>query len=392
MGLKISRFQKIFSMSRSKSRAWCFTINNYDDQTEDAIKQLYQDTDSCLYLCYGHEVGEEKKTPHLQGYVYFENPRTMRGVSRMDAFSRAHLAAAKGSARQNREYCSKQDTANFVELGEMPRQGDRTDISAFLDAVKEGADDYELMCDFPREFVKYGRAIDRARSATLKRKARSFRQVTVTTLIGPTGTGKTRLAFHMDPDLYVVPNPSGASQLWFDGYTGQKTILLDDFYGWIKYGFLLRLLDGHRMQAAIKGSFTAAAWTQVIITSNQHPSQWYQKGLTPALKRRLDTDGIYTVELSESGRTMVTSEDGDEKYVDWEDDTDVKEIAAALAQEEEEEPEEKKRRPRRKKKKLLRRSSTQSTLILTPPLQLDLTQENDEVQDGDVWEPHPGWE
>lgn len=55
---------------------------------------------------------------------------------------RAYLALAKGSAAQNRVYCSK--GGDFVELGEIPRQGKRNDIVAFRDSIRARATDQEL--------------------------------------------------------------------------------------------------------------------------------------------------------------------------------------------------------------------------------------------------------
>ncbi len=58
-----------------------------------------------VYLVYGREVGDEG-TPHLQGYVQFLRKLRLSGVRRLHA--KAHWEVAKGSAKQNLEYCSKQ--------------------------------------------------------------------------------------------------------------------------------------------------------------------------------------------------------------------------------------------------------------------------------------------
>ena len=100
-------------------RAFCFTINNW---TEDDISFL--DELSCRYLCYGKEVGESG-TPHLQGYVYFDNRRSVKGIVKV---LRGHVEVAKGNAEQNAAYCSKD--GDFFERGDRPCQGKRTDIDA----------------------------------------------------------------------------------------------------------------------------------------------------------------------------------------------------------------------------------------------------------------------
>ena len=111
------------------------------------------------------------------------------------------------------------------------------------------------------------------------------RSVLVLVYWGDSGTGKTRKAIEdSGSDFFILDQ---GERVWFDGYDGEKTLIVDDYYGWIKYGMLLRILDGHPYRAEIKGGFRWALWTRVIITSNKKPEDWYQQGLTPALKRRI---------------------------------------------------------------------------------------------------------
>lgn len=79
-----------------------------------------------------------------------------------------------------------------------------------------------------------------------------------------------------------------AERVWFDGYEGEPRLVIDDFYGWIKYGMLLRILDGHQFRGEVKGGHIYGHWTTVIITSNKRPDEWYKDGLTPALARRIN--------------------------------------------------------------------------------------------------------
>lgn len=72
-----------------------------------------------------------------------------------------------------------------------------------------------------------------------------------------------------------------------DGYYGQTAILFDDFYGGVKYTQLLKMLDGYPMQIGKKGGFVQKRWRTVLFTSNASPMEWYKRGLTPALKRRI---------------------------------------------------------------------------------------------------------
>lgn len=79
----------------SRSRGWCFTINN--PKTFDKEKVLALQAE---YLICGEEEGEQH-TPHLQGYVYFKLQHSLKSISKM--LPRAHLVAAKGTGQQNRD-------------------------------------------------------------------------------------------------------------------------------------------------------------------------------------------------------------------------------------------------------------------------------------------------
>ena len=83
-------------------RRMCFTLNNYTDEEIQRIHE-YRNTDKFL-ICYGLEVGEQG-TPHVQGYAEFKNPKKFNTVKNL--FPRAHIERAKGSRKQNIEYCSK---------------------------------------------------------------------------------------------------------------------------------------------------------------------------------------------------------------------------------------------------------------------------------------------
>lgn len=54
----------------------------------------------------GSEVGEEKKTPHLQGYLRFKNPVSFQSLKKK--LPRARITRCNGSENDNFRYCSKE--------------------------------------------------------------------------------------------------------------------------------------------------------------------------------------------------------------------------------------------------------------------------------------------
>jgi len=86
-----------------QSRKWCFTLNNY---TPEEYKYIcdYATSNNCKYIV-AKELGEEK-TPHLQMYFKFNSARRFSTMKRI--FVRSHIEKARGSDKQNYEYCSKE--------------------------------------------------------------------------------------------------------------------------------------------------------------------------------------------------------------------------------------------------------------------------------------------
>lgn len=84
-----------------KCRKWCFTLNNW---TEIEEKEIISNFGTMAQYILGHEVGEEG-TPHIQGYLEFKNAVHMTSLKKV--ITRAHFETARGSSKQNYDYCSK---------------------------------------------------------------------------------------------------------------------------------------------------------------------------------------------------------------------------------------------------------------------------------------------
>jgi len=265
---------------QGKARSLCFTLNNY---TDDDISVLRKHGTDCRYLVFGYEVAPTTGTPHLQGFICWNNPRSTSKF--MDSFTkRLHIELMRGTHKQASDYCKFEDYPEckkqnkFEEFGQCPQQGERTDWGVAVQQINGGAEIVDVIENQP-QLLPAIRALQTFKSLTLKPQ---HREVKVFVLWGAAGSGKTRWAYENYPDLY-----SKSRGEWWDGYTGQKAILLDDYYGYLSYSELLRVLDRYPYHAQIKGGFVWAQWEVVIITSNKHPSEWYSNGLTPALERRI---------------------------------------------------------------------------------------------------------
>jgi len=99
----------------SRNRNFCFTWNNYNDDSK-----LFLATVSCKYVAYSEEVAPNTGTKHLQGYISFNNPKTL-SQARITLLG-CHVETMLGSISQNEDYCSK--VGELIERGQKPVSND----------------------------------------------------------------------------------------------------------------------------------------------------------------------------------------------------------------------------------------------------------------------------
>lgn len=248
----------------SRIRAWTFTLNNY---TDDDLKNLglLGVAQSTTYLIYGKEIGENN-TPHLQGYIYMKAGRTFSAMKKI--IPKAHIEASEGSAASNTKYCSKD--GDVTTFGAPPSQGKRNDIQEIKDMVRRG----ETMAKIVEVAANYQSV--RMAEVCMKYKPLEKREKPmVKWYYGGTGTGKTYAAW--EETGYIDTWVSHDSLQWFDGYDGQKNVIIDDFRaGDCRFSNLLRYLDRYPMKVPIKGGFVNWVPTLIIITSTHQPKKVYK--------------------------------------------------------------------------------------------------------------------
>lgn len=307
-----------------RARTWCFTAQSPDTRAlvdgkwvvddEDALAPLDSDVfyqhlaqnfywdelwsigQSILpnsrnsplrYLCWQGEICPQTRRFHIQGYCEFSAPVRMGAVKKFLNNSTIHLEPRRGTKEEARAYCSKPETrapgSLFCEFGAQIMDGERTDLAAFVNDVKEGKDDVDLVETHPSCFVRYNKAADRIRAAYAQRRTQHRRRLDVFLLYGPPGCGKTHKAIEWSRNasktfflLTEAARASGGSTVWFDGYHGQQVLIIDDLNSdWLPEQLLLSLLEKHPASLQFKGGTTAAVWDTVYITSNYRFKDWF---------------------------------------------------------------------------------------------------------------------
>lgn len=86
---------------RIRARRWCFTLNNYTDESIDVLKRAF--LSSTGYVI-GKEIGTNQ-TPHLQGYVEYKNAKEFNALKKID--NKIHWEKAVADREDNIAYCTK---------------------------------------------------------------------------------------------------------------------------------------------------------------------------------------------------------------------------------------------------------------------------------------------
>lgn len=259
----------------SRSRSYCFTINNPDfGESHKDLSAWFQS--NAQYVVMGIEVGASG-TQHIQGYVYFANPRSFKSLKKI--MPTAHIEVAKGTPLQASDYCKKD--GNYTEFGELPKQGKRNDldqIRELIDAGRGMSDIVEVATSY--QSVRMAEVILRYRE-----KPRDWKPE-VWWFYGATGTGKSKKAYEMMPNAYTCMSTGK----WFEGYDAHEDVIVDDMRkDFLKFHELLRFLDRYPLRIEVKGGSRQFLAKRIIITSCHHPSQLFDtREDIQQLLRRID--------------------------------------------------------------------------------------------------------
>lgn len=277
-------------MSENKrSRKWLLTINNPLEHgvTDEYIKDNLIKYKSLVYYCFSHEIGGEKKVPHVHIYIHLKNASSFNAIKKR--FPSAHIDLAKGTALQNKDYVfkegkylhSEKGTTNLrdthVEFGELPieRQGARNDLNDLYDMIKEGWSDKQILDENPSYMLHLER-IDKVRQTIRFEKYKNvIREVQTHYLYGSTGSGKTRFVL----DKYGFENVYRVTDYLhpFDAYSGQDVIVFEEFRSSLKLKDMLNFLDIYPLQLPCRYNNKCACYTKIYIISNiDLSSQYYE--------------------------------------------------------------------------------------------------------------------
>lgn len=240
------------------SKTWMYTLNNY---TEEEIDQL-KDMECSKHVC-GAEVAPTTGTPHLQGRITFRKSWTLNMWKKFNTRLSVRKAYYVDCNYERKE-------GNIIIDFDDREQGRRSDLETACDIIKKGGTMKEVAEEVPGTYVRYHKGF-----MALKAQLIVPRNTvpTVTVFYGKTGKGKTRMAKAIAGENAYTWFPQMGK--WFDGYTGQENVIMDEFRGQLALGQLLNMLDRYDCKVEYKGGIIEFCATNIVITSPKHPKDWY---------------------------------------------------------------------------------------------------------------------
>ncbi len=271
------------TVTNSRKKDWCFTIHSghFGDLTEDQVMEGLKKV-NCTYIVFQQETGAAREggieRDHIQGYVMFKTLKSL-ALAKAALPCDAHMAMrAAPKISDAADYCKKQATrragCNFVEIGIQPMDsGQKRTLAEACELTKTKG--YKAVAkEMPEEYVRYSRGLEKLDNIWAQDRVPRHREVNIIVVYGPSGCGKSYFAEHYDDAEETYPT-GDLRDLWLDGYSSERTLVIEEMEGKTPYRQLLRLLDGYRYNMPTKGGHVWANYTTVIITSNNRPEQWY---------------------------------------------------------------------------------------------------------------------
>jgi len=265
-------------MSQGLYRSWIGTLNNPTEDGDEILRNMYET--GKLSFCAGQLEKGKEGTPHLQFVIHFTRTQRMSACKKLS--DRAHFEPCK-NLMASLEYVRKPETrqAGPWEFGNIPvKVNDKDDWDRVRELAKEGKFE-EIPSNI---FIKHYGNLKKIHAENIRTE--DLEECRGVWLWGPPGTGKTTFArteYADTDDVYIK-----AQNKWWDGYKGQKIVILDDLDTPVLGHYIKIWADKWGCTGEIKGGTVGLKHEKFIVTSNYSIEQLFTNDsiLIEAIKRR----------------------------------------------------------------------------------------------------------
>lgn len=255
---------------------------------------------------------------HLQGFLKCKVQRDLQWLKK-NIHPTAHWSLMRATVAKNIDYCSKRDThvSGPYEFGERPagKQGNRTDIQAALDILKETKSLDAVLAECPQVYVKYTRGIE----STCQRLGidllgpKRHRRPYVILVYGDPSCGKSGFFEDYFYEWFAEASTSTPNSLWIESYRPYQPLLLDEFGGSSMTVLTFKKMI-NRCQFTLypRGGVPQRLNGElIVITSNYHWHTWWPNAFAAhpedldAVNDRLNTIWKFTKDKTTNEITRV---------------------------------------------------------------------------------------
>jgi len=235
----------------------------------------------CRYLVFGYEICPTTSTPHLQGYIYFDNPKSFKAFKKL--LPRSHVEPAVWGPSVNQKYCSKD--GKFEEFGARPStpsekgSSERLRFAAAFDYARMG----QLESIDRDILIRYYGSLRRISSDYMVRISDLIEPCGIW-IVGESGIGKSHSARRVWSSAY-----DKMCNKWWDGYDSEPYVIIDDIdpnHGCL--GHHLKIwADAYAFLAESKGFSRRIRPLKIVVTSQYFIQDiWSDSATSEALIRR----------------------------------------------------------------------------------------------------------
>lgn len=280
-----------------RGRAWLITVQapmntglDWKWKMPDKWKGKYE------YRCQSYEKGKDACGIHTHILIQFSSQRRSNTLAndiiKENPGSEVDVELKRGSWMEARNYVMKQDETKIdgvvpEEEGKAPRnwmaRSEREEaLNKLMEQIKENGLK-GVVKENPEYIIRYPNGCKLANELI---GAKSEKRTILTTVVwGKAGSGKSTWVIQEakrkwdEDDIYYFSKVGGSREtVWFNGYRGQKCLVMDDINGKsMPLEYMLKITGNDPMDVEYKGGREAAMWEEVYITSNYNPIGWYTR-------------------------------------------------------------------------------------------------------------------
>jgi len=246
------------------------------------------------FLVWGLERCPSTDREHFHIYFRFKNKKRMRTVKALVGDQGVWCGRRKGTEKNCMDYClsigkyiGKNElhitSGQFGDPQPERAQGKRSDLKDACQEIAEGVAEEVIAKDHPETYVRYYRGLREYATALKPKPPRIRPPVQVIYFFGSTGTGKSHRVSSNESLGSLFPAGRGKNP--WDGYAGEETLYIDEWKStdW-DISLMNCVLDNYLLKLPARYHDAFAAWTRVVICTNEEACQTYAHESNPALR------------------------------------------------------------------------------------------------------------